>query len=344
MKPLFVSACASISILMAAQNAHATPKELGDVRFGRDLDAALGEAKKTDRAVLILFDEIPGCSTCQGYGDSVLRHPLIVEAAETLFVPVAIYNNLGGKDRDALEHFGEPSWNNPVVRIVDPERRMLAPRVNGDYTTMGLSRAMVAALEAQKKAVPAYLRLFAEEAAAAQHGTARAYLSMYCFWTGEACLGDIEGVIATRTGYLEGHEAVEVEYDPSRLSWAGFLKEAKARNCASRVFARTAGEAQAAREIMGSEVSKTSDLLRASEKDDKYNLAQSAWRFVPMTRTQQSRANALVARGRDPSPLLSPRQLAIHRAVEENPSRGWEVAIHKDDLGAAFAAAERAQR
>ena len=61
-------------------------------------------------------------------------------------MPVAIYNNLGGKDKEALEHFNEPSWNNPVVRIVDADKRMIAPRVNGDYTTMGLSRAMVAAL------------------------------------------------------------------------------------------------------------------------------------------------------------------------------------------------------
>src|SRR4029077_4021409 len=104
----------------------------------------------------------------------------------------AIYNNLGGKDAEALRFFGEPTWNNPVVRIVDSGKNMIAPRVNGDYTPVGLSRAMVAALEAEKKTVPSYLRLFADEAAAAQRGTNRAYFSMYCFWAGEACLGDLE--------------------------------------------------------------------------------------------------------------------------------------------------------
>src|SRR5262245_12097228 len=123
----------------------ASPKELGDIKFGRDLDAALQQSKQSGAPVLILFDEIPGCATCTGYGESVLRHPLIVEAAESLFIPVAIYNNQGGKDREALDFFGEPAWNNPVVRIVDSERGMLAPRVNGEYTPAGLSRAMVAA-------------------------------------------------------------------------------------------------------------------------------------------------------------------------------------------------------
>jgi hypothetical protein len=297
---------------MTLSSAHATPreKELGDVRFGRDLDAALLESKKTDRPVLILFDEIPGCSTCQGYGEAVLKQPLIVEAAETLFIPVAIYNNLGGKDAEALSAFQEPSWNNPVVRIVGADRKMLAPRVSGDYTPVGLAHAMIAALEAKQKPVPSYLRLFADEALAAQKGTQRAFFSMYCFWAGEACLGDIDGVIATRPGFLEGQEAVEVEYDPARISYKALLGEAKSRNCATHAFFKTDAEEKIAREIMGKAASKTSDYLSGSEKDDKYNLAQTPWRKLAMTRTQATRANAYVAHGRDPSPLFSPRQLA----------------------------------
>src|SRR5262245_19894626 len=129
------------------------PKELGDVRWSRDLDAAIADAERLERPLLILFDEVPGCSTCVSYGQNVLKNPLLLEAAETLFVPVAVFNNLGGKDREALDAFKEPSWNNPVVRIVDARRNPLAPRLDGDYTQVGLARSMVAALQRAGKVV-----------------------------------------------------------------------------------------------------------------------------------------------------------------------------------------------
>jgi hypothetical protein len=39
---------------------------------------------------------------------------------------------------------------------------------------------------------------------------------MYCYWTGEASLGLVPGVVASRIGALGGSEVVEVEYDPAR--------------------------------------------------------------------------------------------------------------------------------
>ncbi|MAW62128.1 MAG: hypothetical protein CMJ94_15030 [Planctomycetes bacterium] len=36
------------------------PVELGQVRWRRDLDAALAEAKAADKPVLLLFQEVPG--------------------------------------------------------------------------------------------------------------------------------------------------------------------------------------------------------------------------------------------------------------------------------------------
>src|SRR5262245_32481090 len=98
----------TLALMIPTGTALASPKELGDIKFGRDLDAALAQSKASSRPVLILFDEIPGCATCTGYGETVLKQPLLVEAAETLFIPVAIYNNLGGKDREVLDAFGEP--------------------------------------------------------------------------------------------------------------------------------------------------------------------------------------------------------------------------------------------
>ncbi len=40
--------------------APATPRELGDVKWQRQLEAGLERSKKQDKPVLLLFQEIPG--------------------------------------------------------------------------------------------------------------------------------------------------------------------------------------------------------------------------------------------------------------------------------------------
>src|SRR4029078_5072652 len=52
-------------------------------------------------------------------------------------------------------------------------------------------------------------------AAPAPAKTRTALFNMYCYWTGEATLGRVPGVVKTRIGELSG-EVVEVEYDPAR--------------------------------------------------------------------------------------------------------------------------------
>jgi len=39
---------------------------------------------------------------------------------------------------------------------------------------------------------------------------------MYCYWTGEATLGRVEGVEASRIGHWSGSEIVQVDYDPTK--------------------------------------------------------------------------------------------------------------------------------
>jgi peptide methionine sulfoxide reductase MsrA len=43
---------------------------------------------------------------------------------------------------------------------------------------------------------------------------------MGCFWSGEACLARARGVISTRTGFVEGHEVVEVQYAEAEIDRA----------------------------------------------------------------------------------------------------------------------------
>ncbi len=93
--------------------ATALPEELGAVHWLRSFKTAQAESKRQQKPILVLFQEVPGCATCTRYGNQVLRHPLLVDAIESLFVPVAIYNNTPGDDAETLHSFGEPAWNNP---------------------------------------------------------------------------------------------------------------------------------------------------------------------------------------------------------------------------------------
>jgi hypothetical protein len=197
------------------------PIELGEVSWIRDFDKGLEQAAADDKPVFLLFQEVPGCMTCRNYGQRVLSHPLVVDAIQELFVPVAIYNNKGGKDATVLQYYGEPSWNNPVVRIVDYNKLDIIPRVSGNYTLYGLVQAMVFALQRHNKTVPAYLHLLYDELKATEQGTAEAIFSMYCFWTGEKTYGAIEGVIATEAGFMDGQEVVRVTYDPDVVAVLG---------------------------------------------------------------------------------------------------------------------------
>lgn len=102
----------------------------------------------------------------------MLSHPLVIEAAETLFTPVVVHNNTSGDD-DARwrKHFNEPAWNYPVVRILDHDKKDLVNRISRDYTVEGLVRGMIEALERAKKDVPEWLRLLAVEEKSRRSGT-----------------------------------------------------------------------------------------------------------------------------------------------------------------------------
>ena len=171
------------------------PEELGQVHWLRDLQAGQAEAAKTGKPLLVLFQEVPGCSNCTHFGNNTLSHPLIVEAIETYFVPVCIYNNRGGQDAEALQTFNESAWNNPVVRIVRADYKDVVLRMPDFRSSLPLVNGLRRALELTGTAVPRYLELLEEELQARAAGLQTATFSMYCFWSGEGPFGAIPGVI-----------------------------------------------------------------------------------------------------------------------------------------------------
>lgn len=58
--------------------------------------------------------------------------------------------------------------------------------------------------------------LIAEPAAAPNDSLRTATFSMYCYWTGEATLGRVDGVAASRIGHWAGREIVQVDFDPRK--------------------------------------------------------------------------------------------------------------------------------
>lgn len=318
-----------VPLPLAVDTSAKNPPELGDVKWIRGFDAAAARAKELHKPVLVLFQEVPGCSTCVNYGSQVLSHPLIVEAAESLFVPVCVYNNIDGDDGRTLKRFNEPAWNNPVVRIMTADGKSLTDRVAEEYTLAGIASAMCKSIEKSGARVPLYLKLLAEESISRKATTQKATIAMHCFWEGEGALGSLDGVIGTLPGFVSGQEVVEVEFDPSRLSYSDLLKHAKLAKCASKVFARSDEQLKVAREAVGQDVTRSDELVRP-DKEPKYYLLQTSMRFLPMTPLQAARINSAIAKGKGGDEFLSPRQRALLHAIEANPNANWPVVVGKN--------------
>jgi thioredoxin-related protein len=315
-------------LLCVSQLAWAQQPELGKVHWMRDFEQGLTQAKKEQKPVFLLFQEVPGCSTCQRYGAEVLSHPLLVEAIETLFIPIVIYNNKGGKDAEVLNHYNEPSWNNPVVRIVDANKKDLSERVAGNYTPLGVLKAMCVALEKSNLAIPAYLGLLSEELQSRALGTKTATLSMYCFWTGEKELGKIPGIVSTEAGFMGGHEVVTVEYNPRLLSFENLVAAGSRVKCADGVFTADVQEQSKVEKILGKGKVKVPASYRR-DPETKYYLHKSHFRYLPMTELQATRANSLLATGKSPEEVLSPRQIELAHQIKVDPKKNWKPALGK---------------
>ena len=290
------------------------PVELGLVNWQRDLAAGKAEAEKSGKPILILFQEVPGCSNCTRYGNSTLSHPLIVEVIETFFVPVCIYNNNGGPDAEALKTFNEPAWNNPVVRIVRADYKDVVLRMADFNSSYQLVEGMRRALDLTGAVVPRYLELLEEELGAREAGLETATFSMYCFWSGEGTFGDIPGVVVTEPGFQDGKEVVKVQFNPAIVSKTDLDKKTNPKGITA--------------------CSKNEGFR--SDREPKYYLAQTDYKFIPMTSLQACRANSLAGQSQSPDELLSPRQLELLKIIRENPKKQWKNMIGRSDVAKAW--------
>lgn len=272
--------------LQAQQQLNTQNEELGKVQWYRDYDKAIAQAKKESKDVFILFQEVPGCATCRNFGKYVLSHPLMVEAIENEFIPLAIFNNKGGKDKEILSKYNEPSWNNPAVRIVNTEGRNVIPRIYGNYSSKALYKSMVKALESYGKTVPKYFELFGEELAAKGKAKEK-HFQMYCFWSGEKQLGKVDGVLNTESGFMNHAEVVKITYDPNVLSETSLEKYAK-KNSMKAVNYHSS--------------------YRIAKNDVHYFLRNTDFQYLPLSALQQTKINSALGSGKSGEAYLSPTQ------------------------------------
>ncbi|MEM1059237.1 MAG: thioredoxin family protein [Verrucomicrobiota bacterium] len=334
---LLLALALSVASAGAAETRH---PELGTVKWGRDYDAALAAAQKQDKPVFLLFQEVPGCAGCQQFGAQVLSDPALVKQIEEQFVPVAIFNNQGGRDREILRRYQEPSWNFQVVRFVDATGRDLIPRRDRVWTVSGIAGRMARALEAAGKPVPPELRRLAGSGrtsartpsaswvrtagpapapAETPATTKTAAFAMYCFWDGEARLGRLDGVVTTEAGWLEGREVVKLSYDPARLDWSDLVRAAEKVRCADRVYAPGPAELAAARELSPRRTAlfPAAGYRKAKESDQRRVLRASPLRALELTPEQATKVNAALRFGgwTEVQKWLTPEQVARAREL-----------------------------
>ena len=206
-----------------------------------------------------------------------------------------------------LKAYKEAAWNNPVVRFVDATEKDVIPRVD-DYSTHVLLKRMAAALEAAKKPVP-------KDIQAALSGVAikpaTATFAMYCYWDGEAKLGNLDGVVASRIGSFDGMEAVEVTYDSAVINYRELVQQANTLKCTSRVFTRTDAEQTIATEIVGTKAQRTDHSLSV-DTQQQYSLAQlPRFHYLPLNAFQATKLNACAAFSLSPAAYLTDEQMEL---------------------------------
>jgi len=306
MKRLLSSLAVMLLPLSCSANSIHQPEEAGKVAWGRDLEAALAASKQSGKPVFALFQEIPGCAGCKQFGRDVMSNSLLVEAIETEFTPLLIRNNKSGKDAEVMQRFGEPAWNFQVVRFLDASAKDIIQRKDQVWDTGGIAARMIATLIAAKRPVPAYLKLLA-----AEHSPRlkQAVFSMFCFWTGEMALGQIDGVITTEAGFMGGREVTLVKYDPQVITLPKLIATAEKVECANAVHVPAAdlADAKATRLNVGA----ISGYRAAPMSDQKKQLQGTVATKLPLSSAQATKVNAWIRSDvKTAAMFLTPSQLA----------------------------------
>ncbi|HAS41057.1 MAG TPA: hypothetical protein DCS93_11280 [Microscillaceae bacterium] len=288
--------------------------ELGKVAWIRNYDAAVQLAKKQGKPIFILFQEVPGCLNCKRFGREVMSNPLVVDVIENEFVPLCIFNNKRGADARILKKFSEPSWNNPVVRIINPSGKDITKRM-GSFHPKQVINGIAHALKKSNKKVPTYFQLLQKQVNAQYGTTEKAVFPMYCFWSGELKLGQIKGVVNTKPGFMNGREVVEVQFDKQQTSFRDLLKTAKKYQAIEGAFVNSEQQKSIAKKEFNA-VRKTGRFRLDGEP--KYYMSKTSYKHLPMLPLQRIKVNLALYAQQNPQQFLSPSQIRLYKQIRQS--------------------------
>ncbi len=306
--------CVTAILMIVTTSIGGTPKPSSQallIPWHESLSLALAESKSSGKPVLAILRDTPACANCQSLQREIARHPLLAEAVANEFIALKLYRH---------HDQGPTATSNPLL-FLDTTGKPLLPHLGHTQSIHDLAASMIQALKVAQRPAPNYLRAVSLELDTTKHK--QAAFAMFCYWVGEYELGQIDGVIATEAGWLEGREVTLVRYHQDHLTLPTLARKAAEVKCARKVFAPTASEQ---REIA------TSTRLTVGTLDDRYRIAKPSdqkkqiqhWNLSgisDLTPMQLTKINALAPD--DPKRALewlSPRQRRrLNSPLAENP-------------------------
>ncbi len=302
--------------------------ELGQVAWLRDYAAAVQLARKEGKPIFILFQEVPGCLNCQRFGREVMSNPLIVDVIEQEFVPLCIFNNKSGADAATLRKFKEPAWNNPVVRIINPQGQDIVKRM-AQFHPQEIVNGIKEALALSNHETPEYFTLLHQQINAQYGQTEEAVFPMYCFWSGELKLGQVEGVYNTTPGFMNGREVVKVAFDKEKISFRELVQKAKSIEAIEGAYVQGEQQRSQAEEVLGKQAVRSRGDFR-TDREPKYYMSHTLYKHIPMLPTQRIQVNRAIYQQRDPRAYLSPSQIELYQTIKTKKIRLPDYSLSED--------------
>jgi hypothetical protein len=127
-------------------------------------------------------------------------------------------------------------------------------------------------------------------------------------------LGSIDGVYATTAAWRDGLEVVSLKFNPEEVAYETLVEKANQFKCTSRVFAHSERHLEVARKIVGNKAVMADESQKprfAKSSDQKYYLANSPLRSLPLCSYQMTKLNSAIGSKQPFTSLLSPRQKAL---------------------------------
>ncbi len=261
-------------------------RELGKVAWFRDYDFAMQESARTGKPVLLQFQEVPGCSTCVNFGAEVLSHPLMVEAIEEKFVPLAIFNNKPGRDAEILRQFAELAWNNPVAYFLGKNGQSIIPKLANSYHPLAMYDKIKEVMLKTEGSLPGYFELLEGDLKIDYGYAEKAYFETPCFWSGETTMAGHPAVISTEAGWIGHKEVVETYFDSEVASIDDLNKYA-----------------------LGEGFFLVKNGNYRTDKEPQYYLRKAPYKHLPLSRAQRTKINRAIPYREKPEKYLSPKQL-----------------------------------